>query len=62
MKKIFFTLFFVLLLISCASKQEEITKKEDPKQILATKLKEETLKEHQKFDKNNTRTKVETLT
>lgn len=62
MKKIFFTLFFVLLLISCASKQEEVIKKEDPKQILATKLKEDTLKERNKFDKNKTRTKVETLT
>lgn len=63
MKKILFTLFFVLLLTSCASKkEEEVIKKEDPKQILATKLKEDTLKEHQKFDKNNTRTKVETLT
>ncbi len=61
MKKIFLTLFFVILLTSCASK-EEVTKKVDPKQILVNKLKQETLNERSKFDKNNTRTKVETLT
>jgi len=69
MKKILIILFFVLLLLtSCASKKEDskqilATKlKEDSKQILATKLKEDTLKERNKFDKNKTRSKIETLT
>jgi hypothetical protein len=62
MKKIFFALLFIILITSCTPKKEEVLKKEDPKKIIINKIKEETLKEYLKFDKDNTRTKVETLT
>lgn len=60
MKKIILLLSLVVLLISCSSKDE--VPKVEPKEVLENHFKQETLKKLNKFDKNNTREKVESMT
>lgn len=60
MKKIIIIFSLIILLISCWNKEEN--QKIEPKKVLENHFKEETLKKLEKFDKNNTREKVESLT
>lgn len=69
MKKILLILTILILISSCWLPPSEEEKKEivekkiiEQKKVLITQLKEETIERIKKFDKNNTRSKIESMT